>query len=103
VNREEKIALLDKLSADKDSTSNIIVCQSGDYTRNDTRTMTEECFVCDHQITCFKVSAEKKKDGFMLMCRECFAETLRRSNARDEPVKFDGIIRNNELPAKLRK
>lgn len=98
MNKEEKVALLDKLAADKDLTAYIIGCARGDLTSRDPRTVIEECFVCDHVITCFRVSAERKKKGFILLCKQCLAEIVRRRNSRGQAVRFGGRVRDNKLP-----
>ncbi len=100
---QQKVELLDKLAEDKEGIGFVIVCRRGTERNvgDSTTGILDECFVCDHSIVCFRASAEKKKDGFFLLCRECFSSLVARWNAKGTPVEFIGRVQNNKFPENL--
>mgnify|MGYP001559040852 CR=1 FL=1 len=97
MNKEEKRAWLNRVSEEKDGVGFVIVCKRGTRAYAPIAVV-DECFLCDSAIVCYRASQEKKKDGFFLLCRGCFASLLPKWNARGAPVTFGGRIHNNKLP-----
>lgn len=56
------------------------------------------CACCDVSIWAYNVSLDKRKEGFYLLCKECFALLLEKLNKRGTSVRFEGRIRNNQFP-----
>lgn len=95
---DEKKKTMDRIieAGTGDKNAYIIVCSSnhGPLPPNGSW---EECDSCDRPIRASKLSVEKRKDGFFLVCQACFGLVLACLDAKGGKLEFHGSIRNIEM------
>jgi DNA-directed RNA polymerase subunit RPC12/RpoP len=57
-----------------------------------------KCHRCGATVAIFPVSAEKVKQGWYLLCKECYRELVKHMNAKGKPILFGGRIKDNKIP-----
>lgn len=70
---DEKAQTVDRIVAEDQAgiTGYVIVCRRGRFSSHPFAVV-DKCDNCDAPIIAAPVSVEKRKDGFFLLCRECF-------------------------------